>query len=91
MVPFLILSMLDIILSGTVGCVVVVALFYINTIHGGVAAAVYLVAAVVSLYCWATILSAFKFLGVGGQHPSYIYSPVTPSKDMPQYYPRYKF
>ena len=43
MIPFLILSMVDIILSGTVGIVVVVALFHIHIIHGVVSLAVYLV------------------------------------------------
>ena len=89
MVPFLILSILDIIISGTGGIVVVVALFYINTVHGAVALAVYLMAAVVALYCWATILIAFKVLASSSlDRSAYIYSPVTPSKDVPQYYPR---
>ena len=43
MIPFLILSMVDIILSGTVGIVVVVALFHIHIVHGVVSLAVYLV------------------------------------------------
>ena len=90
MIPFLILSMLDIILSGTVGIVVVVALFYIQLVYGGVATVVYLLAAVVSLYCWATVLSAYKYLGTSLDQSGYIYSPVTPSKEIPQYYPRYK-
>jgi len=87
MIPFLILSMLDIILSGTVGIVVVVALFYIQLVYGGVATVVYLLAAVVSLYCWATVLSAYKYLGTSLDQSGYIYSPVTPSKEIPQYYP----
>ena len=87
--PFLILSMLDIILSGTVGIVVVVALFYIQLVYGGVATVVYLLAAVVSLYCWATVLSAYKYLGTSLDQSGYTYSPVTPSKEIPQYYPRY--
>ena len=88
MVPFLILTMLDIILSGTLGIVVVVALFYVNTVHGAVSLAVYLVTAIVALYCWATVLSAFKLLASGSRE-RYDYSPVTPSKDVPQYYPRF--
>lgn len=87
MIPFLILSMVDIILSGTVGIVVVVALFHIHIIHGVVSLAVYLVAAVVALYCWATILSAYKYLATSLDQSGYIYSPVTPTKDVPQYYP----
>jgi len=87
MVPFLILSMLDIVLCGTLGVVVVVALFYIHTVHGAVASVVYVLAAVVSLYCWATILSAYKYLGTPLSQQGYIYSPVTPSKEMPAYYP----
>lgn len=87
MIPFLILSMLDIVLCGTLGIVVVVALFYVNTIHGAVASVVYVLAAVVSLYCWATILSAYKYLGTPAHQQGYIYSPVTPSREMPAYYP----
>ena len=88
MVPFLVLSMLEIILSGTLGIVAVVALFQLSTIHGLVSLAVYLVSAIVSLYCWATVLSAYKYLG--SSNPlGYTYSPVTPAKDIPQYYPRY--
>ena len=88
MIPFLILSMLDIVLCGTLGVVVVVALFYIQTVHGAVASVVYVLAAVVSLYCWATVLSAYKYLGTPTHQQGYIYSPVTPSKEMPAYYPR---
>jgi len=88
MVPFLILSMLDIVLSGTGGIVIVVALFQLSTIHGLVSLAVYLVSAVVSLYCWATVLSAYKYLANSSPRgSSYSYSPVTPAKDIPQYYP----
>lgn len=87
MIPFLILSMLDIVLCGTLGIVVVVALFYIQTVHGAVASVVYVLAAVVSLYCWATVLSAYKYLGTPVHQQGYIYSPVTPSKEMPAYYP----
>lgn len=87
MIPFLILSMLDIVLCGTLGIVVVVALFYIQTVHGAVASVVYVLAAVVSLYCWATVLSAYKYLGTPTHQQGYIYSPVTPSKEMPAYYP----
>jgi len=86
LVPFLVLSMLEIILSGTVGIVAVVALFQLSTVHGLVSLAVYLVSAIVSLYCWATVLSAYKYLG--SSNPlGYTYSPVTPAKDIPQYYP----
>ena len=46
------------------------------------------VAAVVALYCWATILSAYKYLATSLDQSDYIYSPVTPTKDVPQYYPR---
>ena len=46
------------------------------------------VAAVVALYCWATILSAYKYLATSLDQSGYIYSPVTPTKDVPQYYPR---
>ena len=88
MVPFLVLSMLEIIISGTVGIVAVVALFQLSTIHGLVSLAVYLVSAIVSLYCWATVLSAYKYLGSNNPLGYTVYSPVTPSKDIPQYYPR---
>ena len=55
-IPFLILSMLDIVL----GIVVVVALFYVNYIPGARASVVNMLAAVVSAVCWAKILSAYK-------------------------------
>ena len=88
MVPFLVLSMLEIILSGTLGIVAVVALFQLSTIHGLVSLAVYLVSAIVSLYCRATVLSAYEYLG--SNNPlGYTYSPVNPAKDIPQYFPRY--
>ena len=88
MIPFLILSKLDIILCGTVGILVVVALFYINMVHGVVATVVYVVCALLSLYCWAVVLSAYKLLGSLGDTQGYTYSPVTLAKEMPAYYPR---
>ena len=88
MIPFLILSKLDIILCGTVGILVVVALFYINMVHGVVATVVYVVCALLSLYCWAVVLSAYKLLGSLGDTQGYTYSPVTQAKEMPAYYPR---
>ena len=88
MIPFLILSMLDIILCGTVGILVVVALFYINTVHGVVATVVYVISALISLYCWAVVLSAYKLLGSPADQQGYAYSPVTLAKEMPAYYPR---
>eukprot|EP00090_Calanus_glacialis_P028848 TRINITY_DN4626_c0_g1_i2.p1 TRINITY_DN4626_c0_g1~~TRINITY_DN4626_c0_g1_i2.p1 ORF type:complete len:220 (-),score=63.46 TRINITY_DN4626_c0_g1_i2:294-953(-) len=86
MVPFLILTMVDIILAGAVGIVVVVALFYLNTIPGVVSAVVYVMVAVVSLYSWATVLAAYKQLG---KETEYVYSPVTQGKNNhhPEYYP----
>ena len=86
LVPFLILSMVDIILAGAVGIVVVVALFYLNTIPGVVSAVVYVMVAVVSLYSWAVVLAAYKQLG---KETAYVYSPVTQAKHShhPEYYP----
>eukprot|EP00092_Neocalanus_flemingeri_P025545 GFUD01027695.1.p1 GENE.GFUD01027695.1~~GFUD01027695.1.p1 ORF type:complete len:220 (-),score=64.84 GFUD01027695.1:360-1019(-) len=87
LVPFLILSMVDIVLAGAVGVVVVVALSYLNTIPGVVSAVVYVMVAVVSLYSWAVVLAAYKQLG---KETSYVYSPVTHSKHAhhhPEYYP----
>ena len=86
MVPFLILTMVDIILAGAVGIVVVVALFYLNTIPGVVSAVVYVMVAVVSLYSWAVVLAAYKQLG---KETEYVYSPVTQGKNNhhPEYYP----
>jgi len=72
MIPFLILTMVDIILAGAVGIVVVVALFYLNTISGVVSAVVYVMVAVVSLYSWAVVLAAYKQLG---KETDYTYSP----------------
>jgi len=87
LVPFLILSMVDIILAGAVGIVVVVALFYLNTIPGVVSAVVYVMVAVVSLYSWAVVLAAYKQLG---KETAYEYSPVTHGKHthhQSEYYP----
>jgi len=86
MVPFLILTMVDIVLAGAVGIVVVVALFYLNTIPGVVSSVVYVMVAVVSLYSWAVVLAAYKQLG---KETDYTYSPVTQGKHNhhPEYYP----
>ena len=72
MVPFLILTMVDIVLAGAVGIVVVVALFYLNIIPGVVSAVVYVMVAVVSLFSWAVVLAAYKQLG---KETDYKYSP----------------
>jgi len=86
MVPFLILTMVDIILAGAVGIVVVVALFYLSLIPGIVSAVVYVMVAVVSLYSWAVVLAAYKQLG---KESAYMYSPVVQGKhnNHPEYYP----
>ena len=60
MIPFLVLSMIDIIVAGTAGVVVVVALFFLNTIPGAVSLVVYVMVAVVSLYSWAVVLAAYR-------------------------------
>ena len=60
MIPFLILSMIDIIVAGAAGVVVVVALFFLNTIPGAVSLVVYVMVAVVSLYSWAVVLAAYR-------------------------------
>ena len=60
MIPFLILSMVDIIVAGAAGVVVVVALFFLNTIPGAVSLVVYVMVAVVSLYSWAVVLAAYR-------------------------------
>ena len=79
--------MIDIVLSGTVGVVVVVAMFYLATVPGVVSAVVYVTLAVVSLYCWAIVLSAYKQLGQAAGQAGYVYSPVSAAKEMPPYYP----
>jgi hypothetical protein len=85
MVPFLVLNMVDIILAGTAGVVVVVALFYVNVIPGVVSALVYVLVAVFSLYSWAVVLAAYKQLG----SEEYVYNPVSPVKvkHNHEYYP----
>ena len=60
MIPFLVLSMIDIIVAGTAGGGVVVALFFLNTIPGAVSLVVYVMVAVVSLYSWAVVLAAYR-------------------------------
>jgi len=86
MIPFLILAMVDIVLAGAVGLVVVIALCYLNTIPGVVSAVVYVMVAVVSIYFWAVVLAAYKQLG---KEEGYDYSPVTQGKHNrhPEYYP----
>ncbi|XP_023327194.1 uncharacterized protein LOC111700496 [Eurytemora carolleeae] len=71
MVPYLVLTMLDIILAGAGGIVIVVALFYANIIPGVVSAAVYIILAVLSLYSWTAVLAAYQILESG----EYEYSP----------------
>jgi len=80
MVPFLVLTMLDIVVSGALGVIVVVALFYANIIPGIVSMAVYIIIAALSLYSWAAVLAAYKELGP----TEYIYTPVSKPAD---YYP----
>jgi hypothetical protein len=83
MVPYLVLTMLDIILAGAGGIVIVVALFYANIIPGVVSALVYVILAVLSLYSWTAVLAAYQILG----ETDYGYAPA-PSKPGPgDYYP----
>jgi len=87
MVPFLVLTMVDIIMAGAVGIVVVVALFYLSLVPGVVSTVVYVMVAVVSLYSWAVVLAAYKQLG---KESAYMYSPVTNKSkhnNYPEYYP----
>jgi len=87
MVPFLVLSMIDIIVAGAAGVVVVVALFTLATIPGAVSLVVYVMLAVVSLYSWAVVLAAYKQVA----SEEYSYSAVSTVKPMyhhqPEYYP----
>jgi len=86
MIPFLILSMIDIIVAGAAGVVVVVALFFLNTIPGAVSLVVYVMVAVVSLYSWAVVLAAYREVA----SEEYTYNPVStgkPSYHQPEYYP----
>jgi len=85
MVPFLVLTMVDIILAGAVGIVVVVALFYLSLVPGVVSTVVYVMVAVVSLYSWAVVLAAYKQLG---KESAYMYSPVS-NKGKHNIYPEY--
>jgi len=82
LVPWLVLTMLDIIVAGAGGIIAVVALFYANIIPGVVSAIVYLLLALISLYSWAAVLAAYKILG----HDAFMYSPA-PSKPVADYYP----
>ena len=66
MVPFLILTMADIILAGAVGILVVAVLFYLNTIPGLVSAVVYVMGGGVSSI-WAGVLTR----RLGGTPQSY--------------------
>lgn len=81
MIPFLVLSMLDIIFAGAGGIIIVVALFYSSLIPGIVSAVVYIIIAILSLFFWAVILAAYKIIG----SEEYEYSPA-PTKG-PEYYP----
>jgi len=81
MLPYLALTMVDIVVAGAGGIVIVVALFIANLIPGLVSLAVYLIVAVLSLYSWATVLAAFKIVGQEE------YMPVFNSKQDHGYYP----
>jgi len=87
MVPFLVLSMLDIMSMGAAGVVVVVALFHLATVPGAVSLVVYVMLAVVSLYSWAVVLAAYREVG----SEEYTYNPVVSGKaaeyHRPEYYP----
>lgn len=81
LVPYLALTMVDIILAGSGGIVIVVALFWSNIVPGLVSLVVYLVVAVLSLYSWAAVLATFRLLHYEG----YMYSPA-PDKAGPGVY-----
>jgi len=81
MIPFLVLTMLDIIFAGAGGIIIVVALFYSTLIPGIVSAIVYVIIAILSLFFWAVVLAAYKIIG----SEEYEYSPA-PTKG-PEYYP----
>jgi len=71
LIPYLILTMLDIVVAGSGGIIIVVALFWSNIVPGIVSLVVYLVVAVLSLYSWAAVLATYRQL----TNPDYMYSP----------------
>jgi len=86
MIPFLVLSMLDIVVAAAAGIVVVVALFYVSTVPGVVSLMVYILFAAFSVYSWVVVLAAYQQLG----NEDYLYNPVTPVKvkhNNHEYYP----
>jgi len=87
MVPFLVLAMVDIIVAGAAGVVVVVALFTLSTVPGAVSLVVYIMVAVVSLTSWAVVLAAYREVS----SDEYTYNPVSSGKPaychQPEYYP----
>lgn len=87
MLPWLCLSMLDILAFVAAGGIVVVALFYVDLISGFVALGVYIFLTVVVVYSWAVVLAAYRQLS----RTEYIYSPapVTPiyTNNPNNYYP----
>ncbi len=85
LVPYLALTMVDIIVAGSGGIVIVVALFWSNVVPGIVSLVVYLVVAVLSLYSWAAVLAAYWLIG----HQGYEYSlaPIIKPAYATDYYP----
>jgi len=88
MLPWLLLSLLDIVVFVAAGGVVVVALFYLKIVSGFVSLGVYILLTVVVVYSWAVVLAAYRQLG----HTGYMYSPaprgpVKPIYTAPAYYP----
>jgi len=78
--PWLFLSLLDIVVFVAVGGVVVVALFYLKIVSGLVSLGVYILLTVVIVYSWAVVLAAYRQLN----HTGYMYSPA-PHHDKPIY------
>lgn len=71
LVPYLALTMVDIIVAGSGGIIIVVALFWSNIVPGLVSLVVYLVVAVLTLYSWAAVLATYRLIS----NPGYNYSP----------------
>ena len=84
MIFFLIICMIGIIVTATVGVVIVVAVFFLNTIPGTVSLVVYVILTVVFFFSWAVVLFAYKELAsASGYDPV---STIKPSSGSAQHF-----
>ena len=71
MLPYLIMQMISIILFTLFGVACTVGLFFVNTIMGAIAVAIFLLGLFLFIYFWATVQRAYKEIG----NRDYMYAP----------------